>query len=105
MEAAAVSSDGESAGELLLRAAALVPWTRYALAALALAAAILSSTYSGTSSAAYAAAASRSPSTLSLRCTTGSPPSAARSTAGGNMGSYHEAAAVRVRASTGENCS
>ncbi|RLM97814.1 embryogenesis-associated protein EMB8-like isoform X1 [Panicum miliaceum] len=41
MEAAAVSSDGESAGELLLRAAALVPWTRYALAALALAAALL----------------------------------------------------------------
>jgi len=41
MEAAAVSSHGESAGELLLRAAALVPWTRYALAALALAAAIL----------------------------------------------------------------
>ncbi|PAN19369.1 hypothetical protein PAHAL_3G268900 [Panicum hallii] len=41
MEAAAVSSDAESAGELLLRAAALVPWTRYALAALALAAALL----------------------------------------------------------------
>jgi len=41
MEAAAVSSDGESAGELLLRAAALVPWTRYALAALALAAVLL----------------------------------------------------------------
>ena len=29
---AAVSSAGESAGELLLRAAALVPWTRYFLA-------------------------------------------------------------------------
>ncbi|KAG2627290.1 hypothetical protein PVAP13_3KG123701 [Panicum virgatum] len=41
MEAAAVSIDGESAGELLLRAAALVPWTRYALAALALAAVLL----------------------------------------------------------------
>ncbi|OEL29031.1 Embryogenesis-associated protein EMB8 [Dichanthelium oligosanthes] len=40
MEAAS-SSDAESAGELLLRAAALVPWTRYALAALALAAALL----------------------------------------------------------------
>ncbi|XP_034585323.1 embryogenesis-associated protein EMB8 isoform X2 [Setaria viridis] len=40
MEAAA-SSDGESAGELLLRAAALVPWTHYALAALALATALL----------------------------------------------------------------
>ncbi|CAL4900934.1 unnamed protein product [Urochloa decumbens] len=38
---AAVSSDGESAGELVLRAAALVPWTSYALAALALAAALL----------------------------------------------------------------
>ncbi|CAL5095119.1 unnamed protein product [Urochloa decumbens] len=38
---AAVSSDGESAGELVLRAVALVPWTRYALAALALAAALL----------------------------------------------------------------
>ncbi|KAF8719666.1 hypothetical protein HU200_024410 [Digitaria exilis] len=37
----AVSSDGESAGELLLRAAALVPWTTYALAALALASALL----------------------------------------------------------------
>jgi hypothetical protein len=38
---AAVSSAGESAGELLLRAAALVPWTRYFLAALALAAVLL----------------------------------------------------------------
>ncbi|KAJ1263064.1 hypothetical protein BS78_09G156000 [Paspalum vaginatum] len=38
---AAVSNGGESAGELLLRAAALVPFTRYALAALALAAALL----------------------------------------------------------------
>ncbi|CAN6328129.1 unnamed protein product [Urochloa humidicola] len=38
---AAFSSNGESAGELVLRAAALVPWTRYALAGLALAAALL----------------------------------------------------------------
>ncbi|KAF8779410.1 hypothetical protein HU200_002679 [Digitaria exilis] len=37
----AVATDGESAGELLLRAAALVPWTTYALAALALASALL----------------------------------------------------------------
>ena len=41
MEAAVSSSAGESAGELLLRAAALVPWTRYALAALAVAAVLL----------------------------------------------------------------
>lgn len=41
MEAAVSSAGGESAGELLLRAAALVPWTRYVLAALALAAALL----------------------------------------------------------------
>jgi hypothetical protein len=40
MEAEA-SSDGETAAELLLRASALVPWTHYALAALALAAALL----------------------------------------------------------------
>ncbi|KAL6848795.1 hypothetical protein ACP4OV_021378 [Aristida adscensionis] len=39
--AAAASGAGESAGELVLRAAALVPWTHYALAALAVAAAFL----------------------------------------------------------------
>ncbi|KAL6619186.1 hypothetical protein ACP70R_034325 [Stipagrostis hirtigluma subsp. patula] len=39
--AAAASGGGESAGELVLRAAALVPWAHYALAALALAFALL----------------------------------------------------------------
>ncbi|KAK3135484.1 hypothetical protein QOZ80_5BG0419530 [Eleusine coracana subsp. coracana] len=43
MDAAVTASGGggDSVGELILRAAALVPWTHYALAALALAAALL----------------------------------------------------------------
>jgi hypothetical protein len=43
MDAAGTASGGggDSAGELVLQAAALVPWTHYALAALALAAALL----------------------------------------------------------------